>query len=142
MEISSAFWILDLTDWSRQSEDTQSNNADLPNVACDTFSNIPHCVGVVASFSVVQDVIAWSDSKSTGKTHREKVVVLQFAGASNTILGGDNQSSDTMNTDNASEMKREVEDKKLHRMAKVHDCLEMWQCSQILCATQKESRAQ
>jgi len=39
------------------------------------------------------------------------------------------------------EMKREVEEKKLHRMAKVHDFLEMWQGSQNLRATQKESRA-
>jgi hypothetical protein len=29
----------------------------------------------------------------------------------------------------------------LHRMAKVHDFLEMWQGSQNQCATQKESRA-
>ena len=30
----------------------------------------------------------------------------------------------------------------LHTMAKVHDFLEMWQGSQNLCSTQKESRAQ
>jgi len=47
-----------------------------------------------------------------------------------------------MNTDNDSELKKEVEERKLHRMAKVHDFLEMWQGSQNLCATQKESRAQ
>jgi hypothetical protein len=40
------------------------------------------------------------------------------------------------------EMKREVEKKKLHRMAKVHDFLEMWQGSQNLRATQKECHAQ
>jgi len=40
------------------------------------------------------------------------------------------------------EMKREVEEKKLHRMAKVYDLLAMWQGSQTLWATQKESRAQ
>jgi len=38
-------------------------------------------------------------------------------------------------------MKKEVEERKLHRMAKVHDFLEMWQGSQNLRATQKESRA-
>jgi hypothetical protein len=37
-------------------------------------------------------------------------------------------------------MKKEAEERKLHRMAKVHDFLEMWQGSQNLCATQKESR--
>jgi hypothetical protein len=40
------------------------------------------------------------------------------------------------------EMKREVEEKKLHRMAKFHDFLEMWQGCQTLQATQKESRTQ
>jgi hypothetical protein len=47
-----------------------------------------------------------------------------------------------MNTENDSEMKKEAEERKLHRMAKVHDFLEMWQGSQNLRATQKESRAQ
>jgi len=49
---------------------------------------------------------------------------------------------DTANTENDLEMKREVEKRKLHRMAKVHNLLEMWQGSQNLHATQKESRAQ
>jgi len=39
-------------------------------------------------------------------------------------------------------MKKEAEEWKLHRMAKVHNFLEMWQGSQNLCATQKESLAQ
>jgi len=47
-----------------------------------------------------------------------------------------------MNTDNDSEMKKEAEERKLHRMAKVHDFLEMWQDSRNLRATQKESHAQ
>jgi len=38
-------------------------------------------------------------------------------------------------------MVNEAEGKKLHRMAKVHDLLEMWQWSQNLRATQKESRS-
>jgi len=40
------------------------------------------------------------------------------------------------------ELKREAEEKKLHRMAKVHNFLEMWQGSQTLRATQKECHAQ
>jgi len=48
----------------------------------------------------------------------------------------------TTNTDNNSEMKKEAEERKLHRMAKVQDVLEMWQGSQNLRATQKESCAQ
>jgi len=46
------------------------------------------------------------------------------------------------NPDNDLEMKREEEQKTLHRMAKVHDMLEMWQGSRNLRATQIESRAQ
>jgi len=38
-------------------------------------------------------------------------------------------------------MKKEAEQRKLHWMAKVHDFLEMWQGSQLLPATQMESRA-
>jgi hypothetical protein len=39
-------------------------------------------------------------------------------------------------------MKKEAEERKLYRMAKVHDFLEMWQGSQNLHATKKESYAQ
>jgi len=49
---------------------------------------------------------------------------------------------DTTNTENDSEMKKEAEERKLHRMAKVQDLLEMWQGSQNLRATQNESRYQ
>jgi len=45
-----------------------------------------------------------------------------------------------MNTEIDSEMKKEAEEMKLHRMAKVHDFLGMWQGSQNLRATQKGSR--
>jgi len=57
-------------------------------------------------------------------------------------LAGTDPELDTTNTENDSEMKKEAEEQKLHTMAKVHDFLEMWQGSQSLCATQKESRAQ
>jgi hypothetical protein len=39
-------------------------------------------------------------------------------------------------------MKKDAEERTLHMMAKVHDCLKMWQGNQNLHATQKESRAQ
>jgi len=57
-------------------------------------------------------------------------------------LAGTDPELDTLNTENDLEMKKEAEERKLHRMAKVHDFLEMWQGSQNLRATQKESRAQ
>jgi len=46
------------------------------------------------------------------------------------------------NTENDSEMKWVVAKSKLHRMAKIHDYLEMWQGGQNVCATQKESRTE
>jgi len=57
-------------------------------------------------------------------------------------LAGTDPELDTTNTENNSEMKKEAEEMKLHRMAKVHDFLEIWQGSQNLRATQKVSRTQ
>jgi len=142
MEISSTFWIPDITEWGRQQEETHSKYADLSNVARDIFSLIPHGVRVEANVSLGRDVIRWRQSKTTGETLRKKVVVRQFARANNEILAGSGPQLDTMNTENDSEMKKEAEERKLHRMAKVHDFLEMWLGSQNLRATQKESRAQ
>jgi len=142
MEISRTFWLPDITDWWRQHEEMHSKYADLSNVACDIFSIIPHGVGVEASFSLWRDEIGWRQSKTTGVTFREKVIVRQFARANNGLLAGDDPVLDSNSTDNNIEMKREAEEKKLHRMAKVHDFLEKWQGSQNLPAAQKESRAQ
>jgi len=57
-------------------------------------------------------------------------------------LAGDDPVLDRSESDNDLELKREAEANKLHRLAKVHDIVEMWQASQILRTTQKESRAQ
>jgi len=142
MEISSTCWIPDITDWWHQQQETHSKYTDLSNVARDIFSTIPHGVGVEARFSLGRDVIGWRQSKTTGETLHERVVVRQFARANNGILAGSDPALDTMNTENDSEMKKEAEEKKLHRMAKVHNFLEMWKGSRNLRATQKESRAQ
>jgi len=142
MGFSSTFWILDITDWWRQEEETHSKYADLSNVARDILSIIPQGVGVEASFSLGRDIIGWRQSETTGETLREKVVVRQFARANNGILAGTDPELDTTNTENDSEMKKEPEERKLHRTAMVDDFLEMWQGSQNLRATQKESRAQ
>jgi hypothetical protein len=111
-------------------------------VAHDIFSIIPHGVGVEASFSLGPDVLGWRQPKTTGETLCEKVIVRQFARANNGILAGNDPELDTINTEHDLEMKQDAEERKLHRMAKVHDFLEMWQGSQNLCATQKESRSQ
>jgi hypothetical protein len=78
MEISSTLWIPDLTDWWRQQEETHSSYAALSNVARDIFSIIPHGVGVEGSFSLGRDVLGWRQSKTTGETLREKVIIRQF----------------------------------------------------------------
>jgi len=142
MEISSTFWILDIAEWWRQQEETHSKYANLSNVARNIVSIIPHGVGVEASFSRGRDVIGWRQSKTTGETLWEKVVVRQYARANNGILAGDDTGLDRSEFNNDLELKKEAEEKKLHRMAKVQDILEMWQGSQNLRTTQKESRAQ
>jgi len=111
-------------------------------MARDIFSIIPHGVGVAASNSLGRDVIGWRQSKTTGETLHNKVIVRRFARANDGILVGADPEVDTRNTENASEMKKEAGERKWHRMAKVHDFLEMWQGSQNQCSTQKESRAQ
>jgi hypothetical protein len=87
-------------------------------------------------------VIGWRQSKTTGETLDKNVVVRQLAQANNRLLPGNDPVLDPSSPDSDMEMKREVEEQKLHRMAKVHTFLEMWQGSQTLRATKKESRAQ
>ena len=67
---------------------------------------------------------------------------MQFAQAHNGLLAGADLELDTTSTENDMEMKREVEQRMLHWMAKAHDFLEMWQGSQNLWPTQKDSRTQ
>ena len=57
-------------------------------------------------------------------------------------LAGDDLALDTMNMVQDLQMKREVEERTLHRMAKDHNLSEMWQGSQNLLATKKEYLAQ
>ena len=142
MEFSSTFWIPDITNWWHQQEKPHTKYTDLSNVACDIFWIIPHGVRVEASFSLCRDVVGCRQSKITAEALPEKVVVSQFPRANNGILVASNPELDTTKTENNSEMKKEAEERKLPRMAKVHDCLEMWQGSQNLCATQRESRDQ
>jgi hypothetical protein len=111
-------------------------------MAHNIFSIVPHGVRVESSLSLCRDVISGRQSKTTGETLRETVIGRQLACASNRILAGADPELDIMNTDNDSEMKTEAEERTLHRIAKVHDFLEMWQGSQNIRATLKEFRAQ
>ena len=88
MEINSTFWVPDITDCWRQQEETHSKYADTASMARDIFSIIPYCVGVEASSSLGRDVIGWRQSKTTGRTLGEEVVVRQFARANDGILAG------------------------------------------------------
>jgi len=141
MEISSTILIPDIADWWRQEEEVHLKYTNLPNVVHNIFFIIPHWVGVDARFSLWWDVIGWTQSRTTVKTLRRNDIVRLFAGVNNGLLAGDDLALDTTITANDSEMKGEVEQKKLHRMAKVHDFMEMWRGSQNLRVMQRESRA-
>jgi len=111
-------------------------------VAPNIFSIIPHCVPVEVCCSLGRDVIGRRQSKTTGETLCETFIVRPFPRANNRILAGADPELDKTNTENKMEIKIEVEEPKLPRMAKVQDILEMLQGSQNLRATQKESCAQ
>jgi len=115
IEISSRFQIPDITDWLRHPEETPSWCADLPNVAHDIVSIIPHGGGLEANFSLARDVIGWEQSQTIGETLFEKVVARLFARGNNGVLTGNDPALDRTNTDNNLEMKREVDECNLHR---------------------------
>jgi hypothetical protein len=125
MESSSTFWIPAITNRWGQQEEMHSKRADHSNLARAIFSIIPHGVGLEASFSLVQVVIGWRQSKTTGETLCEIVIVRQCAPRNTGIVATDNPVSDTTTTENDSETTTEVQERILHRMAKVHDRLEM-----------------
>jgi len=140
MMISSTYWSPHSTDWWHHLEEMHSQYVYFPCVVNDIFSIRPHGHGVVASFSVEQDVIGWRQLETTGKTLPKKVLVCQISSVNDGILAGNNPVLDTTGTENVFEMKRVPEERIFHRMAKVHDFLKIWQGSQNLYATQKESR--
>ena len=93
-----------------------------------------------ASFSPGRDVIGWRQSEPNTRTACEEVVVSKFARANNGIFAVADPQLNTLSTEHDTEMRKEAEETKLHRMAKDHDFLGMWQGSQNLPATQQESR--
>jgi len=94
-------------------------------MACGIFCIVQHRVRVEASLSLAQGVIGWRQSETTGKARCEKVIVRQFAQANHEILAGNYPALDSTNSENNSEIKREVEDRTLDRMAMIHD---LWRC--------------
>jgi len=105
MEIRRTFWLPDITDWWRQQEQMHSKYADLSNEAHDKLSPIAHGVGVKASFSIRRDVVGWRQSKTTGETLQEIVVVRQFARGNNRILAADCAALDNPEAENDLELK-------------------------------------
>jgi len=57
-------------------------------------------------------------------------------------LSCNNPAFGTLKTENNCKVKRVAEERKSPRMAKVHNFLERWQCSQTICAMQEESHTQ
>jgi len=125
MVISSTFCIPDITDQRRQQEEMHWKYANHSNVACDKFTIIPYNVGLEIRFSFRWEFIGWGQSTTAAVTLREKDFLRQFAQANNGILAGDDPALNTTNTENDSEIKKDAEDSKSHRIANVHDSLEM-----------------
>jgi hypothetical protein len=80
--------------------------------------------------------------KSNGETLHDKVILRVFAKSHDGIFAGADPDLNTTNTENNTEMKNDTEESLFHRIAKVHHILEMWQSSQKICVTQKNSHAQ
>ena len=110
IEISSTFWLPDITDWWHQHKKTHSKYTDVSNVARDVFSVILHAVGVEASSSLGRNIIRWRQSKTTCKTFCKKVVVGQYTRANDRILADDDSALDTAAAENDIELKREAEE--------------------------------
>ena len=105
------------------------------------FCTIPHAVTGEPNFSLQRDIIGWSQIKPTSDTLRKKVVVRQSVPTNNGILAGADPVLNMWNSENDFEMKTHAEERKLHRLAKVHNSVDMWQGNETLYATQKGSRA-
>jgi len=96
---------------------------DLSNVSRDIFLTIHQGFGLETGFSLGRDVISWRQSKTTRETLHDVVIARQFAPLINGISVDDDPALDTTNIVNNSEMKKEAEKRKLHRMAQVHEFL-------------------
>jgi len=130
IEIRSTSLLVDLADRWRQLDQTHSQYTDLSNVALVIFSIISNGIGVEASISLGWDVSGWRQSKTTGETLRENLLARHFVPPNNRILRSTDPEVYATNTENGSEMKKEAEERILHRMGMVPDFLEMWQGSE------------
>ena len=68
IQISSTFWLQDITDWWHQQEEMHSKYANLSNVARVIFSIISHVVGVEASFILRKMSLAAGSQKPEARS--------------------------------------------------------------------------
>jgi hypothetical protein len=97
--------LLDITEWWLQQDETHRKYFNLSNVARNIISLIPDGVGVEACYSFRCYVCGWRQSKSTGETLRNMVIVWQFTGANIRLLAGAEPELDPTSADNNLEMK-------------------------------------
>jgi hypothetical protein len=95
---------------------------------------------VETTLFLAQDVISYRQSITAGDTRCKEVIARRSHQVTNGLLAGDDSELNMTNTDNDLEIQREVEQKILHRMAKVHDVMEMQQGSKNVCTAWIESR--
>jgi len=138
-DVTGSFWSPSVAAWWKQQVNTASEYAPMAEMARDIFSVIPHGVGVEASFSLGRDVIGWRQSKTSGSTLQQKVVVRQWARSNQGILA--DTFSDTL-LDNDVEGKVDAEQSKLKKLATLTDFMHWSKRSSELRAAQKKLRAQ
>jgi hypothetical protein len=63
--------------------------------------------------------------QTRGDILRGQVILRVFAQANNRNFAGADPELNTTKTENDSEMKKDAEERKLHRMVNVQDCLEI-----------------
>jgi hypothetical protein len=110
IEISSTFWLRDITDWWHLHEETHLKYPDPSNVAHDISSMIQHGVGLEARLFLVRDIVRWRLLKTTGETLSENVIATQYAWADIGILACNDPVLDTTEVENDVELKSEAEE--------------------------------
>jgi len=141
MEISSTFWLPDITNWWQQQGETHSKYADLSNVALDMFSIISHGIRVEASFSLGRDVTGWRQSNTSGEPLWDKMLYESLLEPIADYWLATTQYWVQTALIKKGRWRERRRRRSLHRMSKVYDFLEMWQGSQTLRGRRNKSGA-
>jgi len=73
MEISTTFWLPDITDWWHQQEETHPKYADLSNVPQNILSIIPRVVGVGPVFPLAEMLSGGGGQKPQARPFAKKL---------------------------------------------------------------------